>query len=108
MLRGPKYGPKVKAENNCALELDPKDARVYASLGRQYLHAPSMFGGDLNKAIENFQKSTELDPKSDENFVWLAIALRKKGDSAGAEQALTKALQLNPRSAFAKEIQAER
>jgi hypothetical protein len=53
------------------------------ALGRQYLNAP--FGGDVDKAIENFRKSTELDPNSDETFVWLAMALRKKGDMAGAK-----------------------
>jgi Flp pilus assembly protein TadD len=45
----------------------------------------------------------ELDPKADETFVWLAMALRKKGDSAGADQALQEALRLNPRSVFAKQ-----
>jgi Flp pilus assembly protein TadD len=57
----------------------------------------------VHKAIENLRKSTQLDPKSDETFVWLAIALRKSGDQAGAEQALRHALALNPQSAFAKE-----
>ncbi len=68
MFAGPKYGPKVEEENKRALELDPQNARAYASLGRQYLMAPKMFGGDLDKAIESFRKSTELDPKSDETF----------------------------------------
>jgi eukaryotic-like serine/threonine-protein kinase len=61
-----------------------------------------MFGGDVDKAIESFRTSTQIDPKSDETYVRLAIALRKKGDTAGAEQALQEALRLNPRSAFAK------
>jgi Flp pilus assembly protein TadD len=62
-----------------------------------------MFGGDVAKAIENFRKSIQLDLKSDETFVWLGIALRKKGDAAGAEQAFKDALVLNPRSVFAKQ-----
>lgn len=103
MFAGPKYGPKVQQENKRALELDPQSARAYASLGRQYFEAPKMFGGDLDNAIKSFRKSTELDPKSDETFVWLASALRKKGDAAGAEQAIAQALQLNPGSVFAKE-----
>jgi tetratricopeptide (TPR) repeat protein len=103
MFTGPKYGPKVQAENHRALELDPNNARAYASLGRQYLEAPKMFGGDLEKAIESFRKSTQFDPASDETFVWLAIALRKKGDVTGAEQAMREALRLNPESVFAKQ-----
>jgi len=102
MFAGPKYGPKVQAENKRAQELDPNNPRVFASLGRQYLEAPHMFGGDVDKAIASFRKSIELDPKSDEAYVWLAVALRKKGDKAGADQALQQALQLNPRSVFAK------
>jgi len=102
MFAGPKYGPKVQAENKRAQELDANNPRVFASLGRQYLEAPHMFGGDVDKAIASFRQATQLDPKSDEAYVWLAIALRKKGDAAGTEQALQQALQLNPRSAFAK------
>ena len=104
MFAGPKYGPKVKSENQRAQELDANNPRVYASLGRQYLMAPHMFGGDLDKAVESLRKSTQLDRNSDETYVWLAIALRKEGDTAGAEQALQEALKLNPRSAFAKSI----
>jgi tetratricopeptide (TPR) repeat protein len=102
MFAGPKYGPKVKSENQRAQELDPNSARVFASLGRQYFMAPHMFGGDIDKAVESLRKSTQLDPNFDETYVWLAIALRKKGDTPGAEQALQQSLKLNPRSTFAK------
>ena len=108
MFAGPKYGPKVKAENQRAQELDPNSARVFASLGRQYLMAPHMFGGDIEKAVESLRKSTQLDPNFDETYIWLAIALRKKGDTAGAEQALNEALKLNPRSVFAKSTAEKR
>lgn len=104
MFAGPKYGPKVQAENKRAQELDGNNARVLASLGRQYLQSPKMFGGDVDKAIESFRKSTRLDPQFEETYIWLAIALRKKGDAAGADVALQTALKLNPRSAFAKQV----
>jgi len=57
--------------------------------------------GDVDKAIGDFRRATQLDPKSDETFVWLAIALRKKGDNEGANEALRQALRLNPRAWFA-------
>src|SRR4029077_9217480 len=101
-LAGPRFGPWIVAENKKALDLAPNHALVYASLGRQYLYAPKMFGGDVAKAIENFVKATQLDPNSDENLVWLAIAYRKGGDAPNSEKALRQAMQLNPRSAFAK------
>ena len=103
IFSGPKYGPKVQAENQRAFELDSNNPRAFASRGRQYLESPKMFGGDVDKAVADFRRATELDPKEDETFVWLAIALRRKGDGAGADQALQEALRLNPRSVFAKQ-----
>ena len=108
MFTGPKFGPKVKAENERAMALDAKNPRVYASLGRQYYMAPKMFGGDNDKAIESFRKSVELDPQFDETYVWLAMALRKKSDGAGADQALQTALKLNPQSMFAQTTAAKK
>lgn len=103
---GMHYGPKANAETERALQLDQNNPRAYAVLGRKHLFAPKMFGGDLGKAIESFQKATALDPHYDEAFVWLAIAYRKKGDSQSAETALSEALRLNSRSAFAKRVQS--
>jgi tetratricopeptide (TPR) repeat protein len=91
MFAGPKYGPTIQAENQRALELDPNNAAAFASRGRQFLESPKMFGGDIDKAVADFRKATQLDPKSDETFVWLAIALRKKGDNAGADAAVREA-----------------
>jgi tetratricopeptide (TPR) repeat protein len=108
MLNGPRYGPKAGAEKNKALALDARNPRVYAGLGRGYLETPRMFGGDLDKAIDNFRRATQLDPSFDENFVWLALAYRKKGDTANADKALQEALRLNPRSLFAKRTQSGR
>ncbi len=106
VMLGARFGPKIVAENKRALELDGNNPRVLASLGRQYLHAPKMFGGDVDKAIANLQKSRELDPKADETLVWLAVAYRKKGDAASANKALDEALRLNPRSVFAQSTKA--
>jgi tetratricopeptide (TPR) repeat protein len=102
MFAGPRYGPKVDSENRRALELDPNNPRALASRGRQYLESPKMFGGDIEKSIAQLRRAVELDPKSHETFVWLAIALRKKGDGTGADKALQEALRLNPRSVFAQ------
>ena len=105
-MAGARFGPKVGAENKRALELDANNPHVLASLGRQYLMAPKMFGGDLDKAVVNLQKSTERDPTADDTFVWLAIAERKKGDTGAANKALDEALRLNPRSVFAQNTKA--
>jgi tetratricopeptide (TPR) repeat protein len=103
MFAGPKYGPKVDEENKRAMTLDDKNPRVWASLGRQYLMTPKMFGGAIPKAIDSFQKSLTLDPSQDETWVWLAKAYQKQGDKPKARDALQHALQLNPQNALAKE-----
>jgi tetratricopeptide (TPR) repeat protein len=108
MFAGMRYGPKADAESKKALALDSSNPRAYACLGRKYLFAPKMFGGDVNKAIGSFLKATQLDPAFDENFVWLALAYRKKGDKQNADKALQEALRLNPRSEFARHTAAEK
>lgn len=102
MFAGPKFGPKVKEENARAMALDNKNPVVWASLGRQYLMAPKMFGGDAEKAIESFQKSLELDASQDETWVWLAKAFAKHGDKAKAHDAIQHALSLSPDSPWVK------
>jgi tetratricopeptide (TPR) repeat protein len=104
---GMRYGPKANAETERAFQLDANNPRAYAVVGRKYLFAPKIFGGDLNQAIESFQKATTLDPHYDEAFVWLAIAYRKRGDSEQAKAALAEALRLNSRSAFARQTESE-
>ena len=103
MFVGPKFGPKLKEENAKAMALDDKNPHVWASLGRQYLMAPKMFGGDVAKAIESFQKSLALDPAQDETWVWLAKAFAKHGERPRAHDAIQHALSLNPDSPWIKE-----
>ncbi len=61
MFAGPKFGPKVQAENAKAMASDDKNPHVWARLGREYLMTPKMFGGDIAKAKESFQKSLAVD-----------------------------------------------
>lgn len=105
---GPRFGPKVADENKRALALDADNPRVHASLGRQYLMAPGMFGGDVTKAIDELRKATQLDPNFDEAYVWLAIACRKHEDKTCADKAMQDALRINPRSAFARHFAAQK
>jgi tetratricopeptide (TPR) repeat protein len=102
MFAGPKFGPKVKEENAKALALDDKNPRVWASLGRQYLMTPKMFGGDVTKAMDSFQKSLAIDSLQDETWVWLAKTFQKQGDRAKARDAVQHAVALNPDSPWVK------
>jgi len=106
MMSAMRYGPKANAESARALQLDPNNALVYAVQGRKYLFTPSAFGGDVDKAIESFKRATAIDPRSYEDFVWLAKAYKKKGDATAANNALDEALRLNSRSVFARRVQS--
>lgn len=106
MLGGMRYGPKAEAEVNRALQLDSTNVQAYFVLGQRALYAPKMFGGDVGKAVETFHKATTLDPRSDEAFVWLAMAYAKKGDAAAERAALDEALRINARNVVAAEMLA--
>jgi tetratricopeptide (TPR) repeat protein len=101
MISGMHFGPKANTEIQRAFQLDPNCPQAFTVIGRKYLYSPSVFGGDIEKAIDSFKKATAIDPSNDEAFVWLAIAYRKKGEVERAHQALSVALHLNSRSVFA-------
>lgn len=104
MFSGMHYGPKANAEVAKAFQLGPGNAMAFAAQGRKYLYAPGAFGGDIDKAIQSFQKAITADPGSDDDYVWLAIAWRKKGDSVHEREALSQALRINPHSIFAQRV----
>ena len=66
--------------------------------------APKMFGGDVSKAIESFQKSLSLDALQDETYVWLAKAYEQQGENSKAREAIQQALRLNPESPLVKNM----
>lgn len=103
VLAGMKYGGCARDEVNRALELDNKTAINWVSHGVGNYYLPPMFGGGVDKAIQDFRKAIQLDAKSAEAHLWLGIALRKQGKNEEARQALEKSLALNPARAWAKQ-----
>ena len=101
MFAGPKFGPKVQAENTKAMASDDKNPHVWASLGREYLMTPKTFGGDIAKAKESFQKSLAVDLSQDGTWVWLSKSFQKQRDKTKARDASLHFLKLNPASQFA-------
>jgi Flp pilus assembly protein TadD len=53
--------------------------------------------GDVDGAIEMFEKAIGLDPECAPAHYQLGLALRKKGRQAEAQQAFNRARQLDPR-----------
>src|SRR5215468_2304724 len=103
VMSGLSYGPKAKDAINKAVEKAPKNAAMYVARGVGNYYLPAQLGGGSKAAIPDFQKAIELDPKNAEAYLWLGLGLRKENRDAEARQAFTKALELNPNRAWAKQ-----
>jgi len=103
LLAGLNYGKKAQDAIARAIERDPKLAAAYISRGVGNYYLPSAFGGGIDLAIRDFQKAIELNPKSDEAYLWLGLAMRKSGRNADARSAFSKSLQLNPNRVWTKQ-----
>jgi tetratricopeptide (TPR) repeat protein len=75
----------------------------YLSRGVGNYYLPTAFGGGIGKAIQDFERAAQLDPKLADAQQWLGIALRKAGRNADARRALEKAVALNPARAWSKQ-----
>jgi len=103
VLAGLSYGKKAQDEVAKAISLDPKLAAAYVSRGVGNYYLPAGFGGGPDVAIKDFQKAIELNPKSDEAYLWLGLAMRKANRNAEARAAFSKSLELNPHRVWTKQ-----
>jgi tetratricopeptide (TPR) repeat protein len=103
ILTGLSYGKKAQDAIHRAIERDPKLAASYVSRGVGNYYLPPAFGGGIDLAIRDFQKAIELNPKSDEAYLWLGLALRKSNKNADARKAFAKSLELNPDRVWTKQ-----
>jgi tetratricopeptide (TPR) repeat protein len=103
VLAGLSYGKKAQEAIARALERDPKLAQAYISRGVGNYYVPSALGGGMDLAIRDFQKAIELNPKSDEAYLWLGLAMRKSNRNADARKAFAKSLELNPNRVWARQ-----
>jgi len=79
-----------------AIEITPRDARLYLSLGLAQAQA-----GRTADAIASYQRSLSLDAQQPLALVNLGIALESSGDAAGAEQSYRRAIGVDPNEPLA-------
>jgi TPR repeat protein len=69
---------------------------AYHGLGRLYLQAPRMFGGDTSKAIEYLEKGVKLNPNHSLMRYHLAQAFEANNRDAEAKKQLETVMSTTP------------
>jgi tetratricopeptide (TPR) repeat protein len=85
---------QYKEISQFAIDWSPNDPQPYYSLAA--LNEKSLSPNDLAEAVSNYEKAVSLSPNN--YLLWLALATARdrNDDSAGAEKAVRKALELAP------------
>jgi tetratricopeptide (TPR) repeat protein len=89
--RGKDWIEKARTQCEHALTITPQLAEGHTCLGNVYYST-----GRYEEAVQQFQRSLDLDHTSDETLRLLAAAYQKEGKPAAAEEAYRKAIALRP------------
>ena len=89
--RGKDWIEKARTQCERALTITPQLAEGHTCLGDVYYST-----GRYEEAVQQFQRSLDLDHTSDETLRLLAAAYQKEGKAAAAEEAYQKAISLRP------------
>jgi tetratricopeptide (TPR) repeat protein len=84
--------PTVRQEVDATLALDPRNLRALALSGNVFLEVPGLFGGDREKAEQQFRKALEIDPHFTVARVDLARVLIAGGRHADARRELQRVI----------------
>ncbi|MFA6350392.1 MAG: hypothetical protein WCY12_05680 [Candidatus Omnitrophota bacterium] len=96
LLEKMRFTPYIKPYLDKAMEISPDLSEVHLGLGSFYLLAPSLIGGDLDKAIEELEKAYSLAPDFATVNVRLAQAYQLKNNVKKYEYHLKKAEEIEP------------
>lgn len=88
----------IKSEMETVLKLDEsyQGYSAYLGLGRLYLQAPRVFGGDSLKAIEYLEKGVKLNPKNTVMRFHLAEAYEANDRHAEAKKQIETLMAITP------------
>jgi tetratricopeptide (TPR) repeat protein len=100
-------GPRIKGYFLKAKALSADLPEVYLGLGSFYLLAPSLIGGDVDKAIKELETAFYLSPQFATVNARLAQAYLSKGDMVKYEFYFNRVKALEPDNAVLKEIESE-
>jgi tetratricopeptide (TPR) repeat protein len=95
----------IKNEMETVLKLDEsyEGYSAYIGLGRLYLKAPKVLGGDASKAMEYLEKGLKLNPNNTVMRYWLAEAYETTNRDADAKKQIETILTTTPDPKYAAE-----
>ena len=88
----------IKREMEAVLKIDEsyQGYSAYVGLGRLYLQAPKVLGGDVNKAIEYLEKGIKLNPNNTVMRLYLANAYEAANRNADAKKQIETLTAITP------------
>ena len=101
LLNGTQVLPNLKK----AEKLQPDSAAVLFGLGSFYFLAPSIAGGNINKAVDYLERTIEADPLFTDGYVRLAQVYKSKGDLVKYRFYLDKAVAIDPQNELLRDEQ---
>jgi len=99
------YGLKIRGYLEKAKFLAPNLAEVRLGLGMYYLLAPSVVGGNVDKAISELEYAVKLTPDFATANARLAQAYKKKGNLAKYNFYFRRAMVLEPKNEVLKDME---
>lgn len=80
-----------------ALEINPKDVDARTDLGTTFVERQAP---DIDRGIQEFQKSLEIDPKHEPTLYNMAVAYSKKGDTGSFQKTVARLESIDPNSKY--------
>jgi tetratricopeptide (TPR) repeat protein len=87
-----------------ALVKNPKDINVRTDLGLTFLFRQPQ---DLDRAIREFRRALEIDPRHEQTLQNMVVALTKKGNFKEAATTLDKLAEVSPRNQSLQKLRSE-
>ncbi len=113
-IQGPFLGPKSSRLIEVAIILDSLNPRAWLVRGISKFNTPSIFGGDIDEAIENLKRAIDLFERNNiadplgpdwgyiDALVWLGKCYERKKQFEKAAEFYKRALEVEPRFGWAK------
>ena len=95
----------IRSEMETVIKLDEKfqGGSAYLALGRLYLQAPKVLGGDTLKAIDYLKKGLSITPNNSLMMYYLAQAYQSENRDAEAKKLIEEILTMTPDPKFVAE-----